>query len=411
MTSSSRATSKARARWQVTPDFTLSARADRLDVLSNGTLAIIDYKTGTPPSPREVRSLSPQLPLEALIARAGGFEGLEPMETSRIVYYRLAGRADKDERADRTESKDSTLAETLATTEQRLRDLIAYFAKPEAFYLSNKVPKPRRTYVGDYDHLARISEWIMTDQEDDDVGPSPSAPDLDRTRANQRKASHPGSSAWVIANAGAGKTHVLTQRVIRLLLSGVDPAAILCLTFTKVAAAEMSRRVFRDLGAWTSLDDAALGAAIAELEGAPPTVAQMRQARRLFAKALETPGGLKIQTIHAFCERLLHAFPFEANVPGQFQVMDQSATAAALAAAREEVMNRAASAPGSPLGEAVRRLAVGTADQQIGGALDALIAKRDDLRRWMENAAVRRRSGRHRRCARRSQNAPRPRGR
>ncbi len=91
---------------------------------------------------------------------------------ARIVYYRLAGRADKDERADRTDSKDGTLAETLATTEARLRDLIAYFAKPEAFYLSNKVPKPRRTYVGDYDHLARISEWIATDQEDDDAGPT-----------------------------------------------------------------------------------------------------------------------------------------------------------------------------------------------------------------------------------------------
>ncbi len=218
--------------------------------------------------------------------------------------------------------------------------------------------------------------------------PDGTANDLSRTRANQRKASHPGSSAWVIANAGSGKTHVLTQRVIRLLLSGVDPAAILCLTFTKVAAAEMSRRVFRDLGAWTSLDDAALGAAIAELEGAPPTAAQMRRARRLFAKALETPGGLNIQTIHAFCERLLHAFPFEANVPGQFQVMDESATAAALAAAREQVMNQAAAAPDSPLGEAVRRLAVGTADQQIGEALDALIARRDDLRRWAENAAL-----------------------
>ncbi len=191
----------------------------------------------------------------------------------------------------------------------------------------------------------------------------------------------------MIANAGSGKTHVLTQRVIRLLLSGVDPAAILCLTFTKVAAAEMSRRVFRDLGAWTSHDDATLAAEITELQNKPTNAAEMRQARRLFAKALETPGGLKIQTIHAFCERLLHAFPFEANVPGQFQVMDEAATAAALAAARETVMNEAASTPDAPLGRAVRALAETTADQQICEALDALIARRDDLRRWMENAA------------------------
>ncbi len=211
--------------------------------------------------------------------------------------------------------------------------------------------------------------------------------DLDRTRTHQRDASDPRASAWVIANAGSGKTHVLTQRVIRLLLSGVDPAAMLCLTFTKVAAAEMSRRVFDKLGEWTRLEDATLAEEIADLEGRPPTGEEMRQARRLFARALETPGGLKIQTIHAFCERLLHAFPFEANVPGQFSVMDESAAAAALATARADVMNEAAASPDAPLGRAVRALAESTADMQIGEALDALIAKRDDLRRWMDNAA------------------------
>jgi ATP-dependent helicase/nuclease subunit A len=214
------------------------------------------------------------------------------------------------------------------------------------------------------------------------------SPDLDRTRSHQRDASNPRSSAWVIANAGSGKTHVLTQRVIRLLLAGTDPAAILCLTFTKVAAAEMSRRVFKDLGSWTMLDDTELTRAVTEIEGRPPTPDEMRQARRLFARALETPGGLKIQTIHAFCERLLHEFPFEANVPGQFTVMDDSAAAAALARAREEVMNQAAAEPDSRLGRAMRLLAERTADMQIGEALDALIAKRDDLRRWIEKAAA-----------------------
>src|SRR5690242_19497844 len=124
--------------------------------------------------------------------------------------------------------------------------------------------------------------------------------DFDRTRTYQRDASNPRSSAWVIANAGSGKTHVLTQRVIRLLLAGTDPAAILCLTFTKVAAAEMSRRVFETLGAWTMLDDGELAKAVSEVEGRAPSADEMRQARRLFARALETPGGLKIQTIHAF---------------------------------------------------------------------------------------------------------------
>lgn len=213
------------------------------------------------------------------------------------------------------------------------------------------------------------------------------AADFDRTRAHQRDASDPRSSAWVIANAGSGKTHVLTQRVIRLMLDGADPATILCLTFTKIAAAEMARRVFDTLGKWTTLGDAELAEQIEALQGAAPTVDAMRQARRLFAKALETPGGLKIQTIHAFCERLLHEFPFEANVPGQFAVLDDSATAALIAAARADVLNAAAAEPGSPLGLSVRYMAQRHNDEQIGQALDALIRERDALRRWIEASA------------------------
>lgn len=156
----------------VTPGFTLSARADRLDALAGGGLAIIDYKTGSPPSPKEVRTLSPQLPLEGLIARQGGFEGVPAAEPERIVYYRLHGRGDGGEAADRTEwrrdGQPISLDETLADTERRLTELVAHFAKPEADYPSNKIPKPRRTYVGDYDHLARISEWVATDQEEEE---------------------------------------------------------------------------------------------------------------------------------------------------------------------------------------------------------------------------------------------------
>ncbi len=155
----------------VTPEFKLTARADRLDVLAGGGLGIIDYKTGSPPSFKEVRSLSPQLPLEGLIARAGGFEGIAPAEPVRIVYYRLNGRGEGGEQKDLTSSKRgnaSELTETLEVTERRLAALVAYFASPAAEYLSNKIPKPRRTYVGDYDHLARISEWVATDQEDEE---------------------------------------------------------------------------------------------------------------------------------------------------------------------------------------------------------------------------------------------------
>src|SRR4051794_12182535 len=148
----------------------------------------------------------------------------------------------------------------------------------------------------------------------------------EHTRDAQRRAANPRASAWVSANAGAGKTKVLTDRVVRLLLSGALPGRILCLTFTKAAAANMAIRVFERLGRWVTLDDESLIAELTELEGERPTRAQIRLARTLFARAVETPGGLKIDTIHAFCKRLLHLVPFEANVPARFAVLDESKT-------------------------------------------------------------------------------------
>ena len=140
------------------------------------------------------------------------------------------------------------------------------------------------------------------------------------------RASDPALSAWVAANAGSGKTHVLAQRVIRLLLAGIDPAKILCLTFTKAAAANMANRVFDTL---RPVDRARRRGARREpcaKIGAQRIDAKRRaRARRLFALALETPGGLKVQTIHAFCTRLLHQFPFEANVAARFEVLDETA--------------------------------------------------------------------------------------
>ncbi len=129
------------------------------------------------------------------------------------------------------------------------------------------------------------------------------------TASPQHLAADPGASVWVSANAGSGKTTVLAKRVVRLLLAGNDPAKILCLTFTKAAAANMQDRVFtQELGRWVALPDAELSASITDTTGERPTPAELRRARRLFAKAVETPGGLKIQTIHGFCERLLHLF-------------------------------------------------------------------------------------------------------
>ncbi len=158
-------------------------------------------------------------------------------------------------------------------------------------------------------------------------------PDL--LRELQRKASDPCASAWVSANAGSGKTHVLTQRVLRLLLNGTPPAQILCLTFTKAAAANMASRVFKTLAEWTALDDEALAAAVLDSGANAPGAQDLTFARQLFARTIETPGGLKIQTLHAFCERLLKLFPFEANVPARFKVIDEREAEAVMEEARD----------------------------------------------------------------------------
>src|ERR1700754_4842361 len=172
-------------------------------------------------------------------------------------------------------------------------------------------------------------------------------------RAKQATASNPGGSYFVSANAGSGKTHVLVQRVIRLLLTGVPPEKILCITFTKAAAANMAERVFTTLGHWVTLDDAALDAAIIDAGVSNPDRKLRKTARELFAQALETPGGLKVQTIHALCTRLLQQFPFEANVPARFAVLDERDQTEMMERANLKVMLDAARAPGSMLGRAL----------------------------------------------------------
>ncbi len=203
------------------------------------------------------------------------------------------------------------------------------------------------------------------------------------TAAAQAESSHPTNSAWVSANAGSGKTTVLARRVIRLLLAGTDPARILCLTFTKAAAAQMVSRVFEILAGWTTSSDADLAVAIAELEGDVPDAAELVEARRLFARALDTPGGLKIQTIHAFCERLLHQFPFEANVAGHFDVLDERDAAVLADEARRAVLARANADPDGPLGRALAIVLSAASDYGHETAIAEFVAKRDRVHAWI----------------------------
>ena len=175
-----------------------------------------------------------------------------------------------------------------------------------------------------------------------------------RNEATQRQidAAHPGRSTWLSANAGSGKTRVLTDRVARLLLDKVEPQNILCLTYTKAAASEMQNRLFRRLGEWAMLPDAALTRQLDEL-GYAGTIdgAALRDARRLFACAIETPGGLKIQTIHSFCAGLLRRFPLEAGVSPQFTEMEDR-TASLL---RAEIVDQIATGPDAPALRAIAR--------------------------------------------------------
>lgn len=169
---------------------------------------------------------------------------------------------------------------------------------------------------------------------DDALMPRPDQATIDR----QKMAADPLKSAWVSANAGSGKTYVLSTRVIRLLLDGVDPSKILCLTYTKTAAAEMKNRVFSRLGEWVTMEEADLAKALTQVTGRATREPELSFARTLFARALETPGGLKIQTIHAFCEALLHRFPLEANIAGHFELIDEKASGFLVAEARRKLL-------------------------------------------------------------------------
>ncbi|QFU10139.1 ATP-dependent helicase/nuclease subunit A [Rhodobacteraceae bacterium THAF1] len=158
---------------------------------------------------------------------------------------------------------------------------------------------------------------------------------MNDANARQITAAQPALSTWLSANAGSGKTRVLTNRVARLLLSDVDPTRILCLTYTKAAASEMQNRLFATLGRWAMMPDDSLRAELADL--GESAAADLAKARRLFAKAIETPGGLRIQTIHSFCAVLLRRFPLEAGVTPRFTEMDDRAAAQLRADCLEEL--------------------------------------------------------------------------
>lgn len=156
----------------------------------------------------------------------------------------------------------------------------------------------------------------------------------------QRTAAAPDASAWVAASAGSGKTKVLSDRVLNLLLDGTPPEKILCLTFTRTAAAEMANRITEILARWATAEESALEADLTALSGKTPDAKTTEKAKRLFARLLDAPGGMNIMTIHGFCQSLLKRFPVEAGVSPQFDVLDEQGASELIERAEEDVLSR-----------------------------------------------------------------------
>ena len=202
----------------------------------------------------------------------------------------------------------------------------------------------------------------------------------------QRPAADPAASVWVSASAGTGKTKVLTDRVLRLLLQGTAPQRILCLTFTKAAAAEMSNRIAERLGQWAVRDDVELSKDLTELTGHRPENLTLIAARRLFARVLDAPGGLAIQTIHGFCQSLLRRFPLEAVVAPHFAVMDERSAAEMLKQARRRVLDAACAEDDANLAQSLARITRYVNEKSFADLIGELTAQRDRLKQVIRDA-------------------------
>jgi ATP-dependent helicase/nuclease subunit A len=201
----------------------------------------------------------------------------------------------------------------------------------------------------------------------------------------QSAASDPQRSVWVGASAGTGKTKVLIDRVLRLMLPRVTgepatlPGKILCLTFTKTAAAEMSNRIYERLSGWSVKDDEALEKELQDLVGAAPTPEIEREARRLFARVLDTPGGLKIMTLHSFCQSVLKRFPIEAGLPPHFELMDEQDAIEYLTRCLHGIIDEARAHPNTPLAQSFDQLALHLDSEAMSALMQQIMSKRSLL--------------------------------
>ncbi len=203
---------------------------------------------------------------------------------------------------------------------------------------------------------------------------------------DQYIASDPAISAWVSASAGTGKTKVLTDRVLRLLLSGVHPANILCITYTKAASAEMESRIHDELARWVPMEDPALRTALEKLTGKIPEAKIMTRARRLFATVLDAPERIRIRTIHSFCQSVLMRFPLEADVPPHFTPIDEITSRELLAEARAQLFISARNPANHAYGEAVAALASTINEAALYELITEIVRQRRTFSEWLASS-------------------------
>ena len=207
--------------------------------------------------------------------------------------------------------------------------------------------------------------------------------------AAQRRASDPYVSSWVGASAGSGKTKVLTDRILRLLMEGVQPSKILAITFTRAAAAEMANRLNETLAHWATAPASKLDEALDALYGSRAhDAASRKQARSLFTSIVDAPSGVRIQTIHGFCQSVLTRFPIEAGLSPHFSVLDERSARELLHLSIESVLARAAKTPGEALGQAIGRISVHFAESRFGELIDEIIAERARFQRLFAHGSI-----------------------
>ncbi|MGY8996489.1 MAG: double-strand break repair protein AddB, partial [Alphaproteobacteria bacterium] len=355
--------------------FTLSAKADRLEVDLDGRVAVIDYKTGTVPPGKAVEAgAAPQLPLEAALVAAGAYPGIPETDVSGLEYWELKG-GEPAAYVKRIKANPSEVGERAL---EGLGRLVTAFSDENTPYRDHPAGEP----IGRFDtfvDIARTNEWRLGWQSMlDDVaygGVPKGVTHQARTQNDRQQAmSDPHQTVWVAASAGTGKTKVLTDRVLRLMLSGSEPSRILCLTFTRAASAEMANRIRQELAGWVSMTKEDLVADLTALQGKAPDSDEILRARQLFANVLDAPGGLQIATIHSFCQSVLGRFPLEAGVAPHFSLIEERGRSELLSEARDRVIGQIAAGRAPELEEPLNRLIVLAGESRAGELLDEISA-------------------------------------